>query len=138
MRNRGRKGFTLIELLIVIAIIGILAAVLIPNLLNARARAFDTAAQTCLKEIGTAEEVEASVDPWQYSDGDFAGTPDEDTGLNSNEILSCQRVVVVSAPADFPEGETGTSGLDNYGYTARHDNGTTTFRIDSGSGVVVD
>lgn len=54
MKN-STQGFTLIELLIVIAIIGILAAVLIPNLLGAQKRAYDTGAQSCAKSIQTAQ-----------------------------------------------------------------------------------
>src|ERR1035437_5493817 len=56
MKKRNSKGFTLIELLIVVAIIGIIVAIAIPNLLNAIQRAKQRRTMGDERSIATAIE----------------------------------------------------------------------------------
>ena len=56
MKNRNTSGFTLIELLIVVAIIGIIAAIAIPNLLNALDRGKQKRTMADLRTIAVALE----------------------------------------------------------------------------------
>ena len=66
--RKSQKGFTLIELLIVVAIIGILAAIAIPQFASYRRKAFDAAAMSDVKTMRT--ELEGYyTDTFHYPNG---------------------------------------------------------------------
>ncbi len=76
MRNK-QKGFSLIELLIVVAIILIIAAIAIPNLIRSKMAANEASAVATLRTINTAEVVYSST----YNvPGVFGLLPDLGTG----------------------------------------------------------
>ena len=63
----GRKGFTLVEIMIVVAIIALLAAIAIPNLLRARLNANEAAAIASLRTVSTGcESFRAAQSPVTY------------------------------------------------------------------------
>lgn len=62
-RLKNSKGFTLIELMIVIAIIGILAAVAIPQFSKYRARAYNSASLSDARNLRT--DLEGYYSEWQ-------------------------------------------------------------------------
>lgn len=74
-RFKGKKAFTLIELLIVVAIIGILAAIAVPNFLNAQIRAKIARTQSDMRTIIQANEIRhMDNNRWLIDGNDCNGT----------------------------------------------------------------
>ena len=80
----NRKGFTLVELMIVVAIIGILAAIAIPNFLNFRLKAKTSEAKSNLGAVRSTEV--AFFAEWSYWVGNQGMVPTGDRTGNGNKV----------------------------------------------------
>jgi len=126
---RKHKGFSLIELLIVIAIILIIAAIAIPNLLRARIAANESSAVSSTRTINTAEATYVTGYPTFGYSADLASLgPPAATGcpaggpVQANACLldfalsSANAVATAKSGYYFALVPTATSGI-NTGYT---------------------
>jgi type IV pilus assembly protein PilA len=117
-KMKNQKGFTLIELMIVIAIIGILAAIAIPQFSAYRKRSYNAAAQSDLRNAATAQEA-YYVDEETY-------TSDISKLIGTYGLYTSEKVFFVSCAGD----------VTSYIMKTYHSSGDKTYSIAGPGGTI--
>ena len=117
--KKKESGFTLIELMIVIAIIGILAAIAIPQFAAYRKRSYNAAAESDLRNAATAQEA-YYVDNATYTTG-IANIEGATYGLYLSDKVGLDIV---------------TATANTYVMTAAHSSGDKTYTLSGPGGIL--